>query len=385
MKNYFKIMGMMSWLLLFFAKTSSAVVPILVPFNSGQWEFNGTTSAHKIVNYAGKTAVLAGMADKEFATLKNVSFKNGVFETDAIFQRKDIIAGYVEIRWHCQEGVRQCDKLYLRPNKSAFPNSVQYAPIINGISNWQLYDAPYNIATVSFPFGKWFHIKIVSVGRYAEIYVVDMTKPILNVNLLSSSSAGDIVLESQGAHLANPSYTLDDNPALMKTPPVLADEPTAIKNWTVSEPVNENVIQDKMFIETHYLNSLKWQPVNTAADGLANLAQVQDANNIIAGKNTVFAKAIISSTQNQVKLMKFGFSDKVKLYLNGRIIYQEDQSFHSRNAWFLGNIGYFNEIYLPLKAGNNEIIMAVTESLKMNGVGVEAKFADLNGLTLLHP
>jgi hypothetical protein len=173
----------------------------------------------------------------------------------------------------------------------------------------------------------------------------------------------------------------------MMTPPVIPNEPTAIKTWLVSNPVSDTVLQDKLSMPATYLNTLTWTPLAADPNGLTNLATMTNAANILGtpSKNTLFVKATVMSDKAQKKLLQFGYSDKVKLYLNGQIMYQEDRSFHVEDAWFLGTVGFHNGVYLPLKAGSNEILMAITEGMKMNGTGVKAKFADMNGISILNP
>jgi hypothetical protein len=52
----------------------------------------------------------------------------------------------------------------------------------------------------------------------------------------------------------------------------------------------------------------------------------------------------------------------------------------SRDYRFLGSIGWYDTIYLPLVAGDNELVVAVSEDL--GGWGLQARFPDPSGLTL---
>jgi hypothetical protein len=70
----------------------------------------------------------------------------------------------------------------------------------------------------------------------------------------------------------------------------------------------------------------------------------------------------------------------VRVYLNGRLLYSGNDTFLSRDYRFLGSIGYFDALYLPLRQGENELLMAVSED--QGGWGVQAKIADRSGLSL---
>jgi hypothetical protein len=52
--------------------------------------------------------------------------------------------------------------------------------------------------------------------------------------------------------------------------------------------------------------------------------------------------------------------------------------YRSRDYRFLGTIGYFDELYLPLKKGENELIFAVSEDF--GGWGIKALFEDPVGI-----
>jgi hypothetical protein len=97
-------------------------------------------------------------------------------------------------------------------------------------------------------------------------------------------------------------------------------------------------------------------------------------------KNTVFARITIDSARQQIKKLKFGFSDRIKVYLNDRLLYSGNNNYRSRDYRFLGTIGYFDELYLPLEKGKNELWMAVSESF--GGWGIKCRFEDMEGITL---
>ena len=96
-------------------------------------------------------------------------------------------------------------------------------------------------------------------------------------------------------------------------------------------------------------------------------------------KNTVFVKNVIVSSRSTTKKLDFGFCDRVRVYLNGRLLFRGDDTPGSRDYRFLGSIGYFDALYLPLAKGENEIVLAVSEDV--GGWGVQAKLEDLAGLT----
>jgi hypothetical protein len=74
--------------------------------------------------------------------------------------------------------------------------------------------------------------------------------------------------------------------------------------------------------------------------------------------------------------LRFGFSDRVLVYLNGRPVYKGRAEWRSRDPRFLGTVGLFDELILPLRAGENEVWMAVSEDF--GGWGVVAAIGPLS-------
>jgi hypothetical protein len=52
----------------------------------------------------------------------------------------------------------------------------------------------------------------------------------------------------------------------------------------------------------------------------------------------------------------------VTVLLNGRPLYSGDDAYQSRDYRFLGSIGWYDSVYLPLVEGRNELVMAVSEA-----------------------
>lgn len=61
-------------------------------------------------------------------------------------------------------------------------------------------------------------------------------------------------------------------------------------------------------------------------------------------------------------------------------MYAGDNTYQSRDYRYLGTIGLFDTVVLPLVAGANEIVIAVTEAF--GGWGVMAELDDLDGVSI---
>lgn len=60
--------------------------------------------------------------------------------------------------------------------------------------------------------------------------------------------------------------------------------------------------------------------------------------------------------------VRFGFSDRVRVFLDGRPLYAGDDGWDSRDYRFLGTVGLYDTVYLPLQAGDNQLWLAVSET-----------------------
>ncbi|NIM16527.1 MAG: hypothetical protein GTO45_31325, partial [Candidatus Aminicenantes bacterium] len=167
-------------------------------------------------------------------------------------------------------------------------------------------------------------------------------------------------LAFSAGHFANFNVTKMDNPPLKSK----AKGPGEIKTgtvmtWGVSGTFAENSLDNKFLLSTADKAPLKWKTLACESTGLANISKI---TKLEPGKNTVFARININSDKQQIKKLKFGFSDRIKVYLNDRLLYAGNNNYRSRDYRFLGTIGYFDELYLPLEKGKNELWMAVSEN-----------------------
>jgi len=91
----------------------------------------------------------------------------------------------------------------------------------------------------------------------------------------------------------------------------------------------------------------------------------------------VYARTTIESDRDQVKRLYIGYSDDVSVFLNGRILFRGRSAQYFRDPAFLGIVDAENDaVYLPLKKGRNELMLAVSEL--GGGWGFVCRLEDLN-------
>jgi hypothetical protein len=94
------------------------------------------------------------------------------------------------------------------------------------------------------------------------------------------------------------------------------------------------------------------------------------------GMKVVYARTRIDSDRDRVKKLYIGYSDDVSVFLNGKILYRGRSAQNFRDPGFLGIVNAENDaVYLPLKKGSNELVLAVSEL--GGGWGFICRLADL--------
>ena len=224
-------------------------------------------------------------------------------------------------------------------------------------------------------------VKIQVIGDSAKVYLDNNPIEALSVKLQHDYSSGFAgVCSYHPAHFANLKVTKFDTVVSFEPDPKTAFNTTYISNWLVSEPYdNYDFIIEKPFLNDSIAG--QWQNINTEENHLMNLNRHFTFSK---SKNTVLAKVIINSKKPQKKKLYFGFSDKIRIYLNTENIFTGDNSFHESDKF--KDRGYVidkhQRVELELENGENELILEISE--KKFGWGFIAQLEDLNGIQIIH-
>jgi len=94
------------------------------------------------------------------------------------------------------------------------------------------------------------------------------------------------------------------------------------------------------------------------------------------GMKVVYARTNIDSDRDQIKKLYVGYSDDISVFLNRRILFRGRSAQNFRDPGFLGIVNPENDaVFLPLKKGSNELMLAVSEL--GGGWGFICRLADL--------
>ena len=152
--------------------------------------------------------------------------------------------------------------------------------------------------------------------------------------------------------------------------------PDTLTTWSISpayDALARNLERPPTLEER---KAIPWQQVETEPPGFVVLYRYREAPHPIVtfqtdfstglqpqpGIKVLYARTNIESDRDPVKKLEIGYSDDVSVFLNGQILYRGRSSQNFRDPSFLGIMNPENDaVYLPLKKGKNELLLAVSE------------------------
>lgn len=291
----------------------------------------------------------------------DVAFSDGVIEFDIAYVEQTIFAG---AGWRADHD-RRYEDMYVRGHLNNKPDALQYTPTESGLSAWQIFSDENAIAAVSQNFDDWNHVKIVVEGDRADIYFNSDTPSLHVPDLKTDIKEGFVSLRAfsladMPAYFANLSIRpLEDGEHVVGTPKPSPELPGGIINeWSISSTFSEDDVS-VLSLGGEMIDDMRWQMLGVETNGIANLAKLARPTR---EANTVFARLHINSDKTQIKEMKIGYSDRVRVYLNGKRVYAGNAGWRLRDYRFLGTVGFHDSVGLDLRRGDNELLVAISET-----------------------
>jgi len=360
---------------------------IRVPFEASR--FDTTHQKAEFVMYKGLKTMKILPGDGQ-VFLKHLPFTDGTIEFDT--QPVDVArSAFVSIYFRAGDGKEnECVYLRFKPDELEQRNDVvQYAPSIHGVNIWDLlghYQAPAIIHNQD-----WNHIKLIISGVQMRVFVNDMVRPVLQIPYLEGTNLKGLIGFEGLAYFANlvvkPGITENLSPD--KGVDITDHESNYIRYWQVTSPwfleKGRQLLSDDLAGDT-----TKWHPIIAERRGLVNLTRtfggmenryggVQDKTRF------VWLKANIHSDKNQMNKLQLGFSDEVFVFINGGLLYTDkNQYLEPIRKYPDGRCDIANTVFsLPLKAGNNEIIIGISNYFY--GWGLIARLYEMNNIKIKQP
>jgi len=239
------------------------------------------------------------------------------------------------------------ESFFVRPHQVGNPDAIQYTPVFNGIGGWQLYHGPGFGAPIVFPTDAWFTIRVAFAGQRAEVYVADLEEPALVIGELKRAVAsGGVGLQigGPGLHVSGFGYEAGPNGFRAPAPPPVPGLPGVVPAWWISDAFGEGA-------------SPRQPRPRPRSPGHSHMD---------ASGGRAIGPGRPRSRERPLR--------RALAYLNGSALFQGDDTYRSRDYRFLGSIGYWDTLYLPLVEGDNELVVAVSETF--GGWGIQARFPD---------
>jgi hypothetical protein len=335
-----------------------------VPPESARWDLEGNA---KPAEYQGRKCLLI---DGGAAVLKDFEMRDGVIEVDIATPAARGFFGF-DIRLSADGSAYE--EIYLRQHKSGQPDAMQYTPVLKTGRNWQLFNGPGFTGAVDIPKDEWFHLR----GAQAKLYVKDMEKPALVMDDLKSGvQKGQVALYTLTGETYFSNFSVrstPDAPWERHLPPM---PPNTITKWSISPAYDGLARNLESPLSSSESSSIQWQDVEAEPPGFVVLYRYRDAPHPRVtfqgdfskrlepqpGMKVLYARTDIDSDRDQVKKLSIGYSDDVSVFLNGKILYRGRSAQGFRDPGFLGIVNPENDaVYLPLKKGSNELVLAVSE------------------------
>lgn len=253
-------------------------------------------------------------------------------------------------------GVGGFEQFYVRPRQSGRDDALQYTPGYNSLVGWQLYHGEGFWGNAELPPGQWMRVKLEFQD---DVLRVSLDGEVVLISRLRRDPIdGSMGLQSsfEPGWFADFSYTpgrpLDGEDIEL---PVYQHAPGQLTDFEASGPLVEGEL-DSMLDTAE----LEWDAVEVEDVGSINLARyfVIDRE---TGANTALVRTTI--TGDGPVPVSFGYSDRVRVYYNGREIYRGNANWRGRDFRYLGSIGLHDTVVVDAgERAANELVFAVSES-----------------------
>ncbi len=350
------------------ASAAHAQSTLAVPPDTTRWELQGKAEP---AEYQGRACL---HLDGGAATLKDFQMRDAVIDLDVA---TTAARGFIGLQFRLSDDGANAECVYIRPHRSGYPDATQYTPVLGTGLNWQIYDGPGFTAVADIPRNEWFHLRLEVAGAQAKLYVKDLATPALVMDDLKSG-----VQKGQLALWVLTGATYVSNVEIRPTPdvPWVRHEPPmpagTLTHWSVSPSYDALARNLEHPLTRAESDTMRWQAIEAEPPGFVTLYRYREAphprvsfaNDFSKrlepqpGMRVVYARTTIDAERDRVERLDIGYSDDVSVFLNGRILYRGRSAQNFRDPGFLGIVNAEDDaVYLPLKKGRNELMLAVSE------------------------
>ena len=277
--------------------------------------------------------------------------------------------------------------VYLRANPDcpAADDCIQYAPITDGLMQWDIYsdmEGPAPVVPTC-----WNHLHLIVAAEKMLVYVNHQAEPSLVVPKLQGlTTEGGIAFKGPAIY-ANLVIKPGEPSALSSVNPAPLD-PSAVINWLVAPP---SAMVDKVVMAANIPAADAWRPMSAEASGLVNLSRAFGTAHAPA-TSVGWMKTVVKASAPTRRTIRIGWARQVTVFLNGRPVFSGDNPYYPSEKRLSpnGRLEPDNaSIPLDLRQGPNYIVLAVSngwrthagvEKAGLYGWAAEAHFDNTVGL-----
>jgi hypothetical protein len=212
-------------------------------------------------------------------------------------------------------GARDIDNyelIYLSHGDSKGVGEIQYDPVMNGSTTWQIYHGTSYQAFAPYILGEWVRFSVEIQQNSARVYVGEATDP----QLIISNLQHGLVSGKIGVWGYSPTYirnlSIEEIQAIESTTTHTYMEQlkaeSFVTKWMVSKPYYDNT----QLIETDWIREM------VEENGTLNINRLYTSSKDIS----VQAKSTLYISEEIESVITFGFSDRLRLWINEEEIYQ---------------------------------------------------------------
>lgn len=345
--------------------------PIKIAMTAEHWK---TEAGAEFQEHKGVPSLVL---TKGTAAVKDLTFRNGTIEFDVECTEMGAGIGFR------QRDADSYEDFYLRPRAGCGedPRCTQYAPQTHGALLWDLF--PQYQSQAPLRDGEWNHVKLVVSGRRMNVFVNGAQSPTLQVGRLAGDALeGGVLLQAPGV-FANLTVTPDAVEGLASQP---VKDPTEsdrrfVRHWQIA-PFSALPAGQEISATDIPGHSTAWRPLAAEDGGLVNMSREFGR---AKSRSVVWLKTTMRSRTQQEKATAIGWSREVWVFVNGQPVYTDKNPFQPPAARKKpdGRCSLENGSFrLPLKAGDNEVAVAVANDFY--GWGLILRLDDVKGVQLAH-
>ena len=352
---------------------------LAIKVSDPNWQFNG--DGVSIEEFDGRKAIKIKSGK---AVLDNMSLKDGIIEFELYLSGERAFA-YLYFR---DGSTGEHEEIYFRSHKSNAPDALQYSPVFQGRSAWQIYHGDLGTAPVSLPAKTWIKVKMELIGEKMNLWVGDSKEPTLVINHLGiQAKPGSIAFRGfipRNSAAEYSAYFSDLKITKRESSNAKFDHKATlpsgqITNWRVSPAFD--VPNGPVTTLPKLPSSNEWSVPSMQNNGTFEFLRTRK----IPDKSrhwAVVAEVNLHSERAQTCELHLGFSDEITLLVNGQSILYLDASYRYSNRRQEGLMHPDQATaYIQLVKGNN-ILQAIVAD-RFGGWGLNARLEKCSGIKQL--